>query len=97
MDFLKKVYHNALLIELRNKGFNVESNKSLKVFYKGNKVGDYYADLVVNDTVILELKATEYIVEEFEIQLINYLRATNCEVGLLLNFGRKPEFKRKIF
>jgi GxxExxY protein len=58
-------------------------------------VGEYYADIIVEDKVILELKAAEFVVEEFEIQLINYLRGTDCEVGLLLNFGKKPEFKKK--
>lgn len=95
--FLEKVYENALLIELRNKGFEVSPQKKIKVFYKGNEVGDYYADLIVENKVILELKAAEYVVEEFENQLLNYLRGTNCEIGLLLNFGKKPEFRRKIF
>lgn len=95
--FLEKVYQNALLIELKNKGLEVSPNKKIKVFYKGENVGDYYADLIVNDSVILELKAAEYIVEQFENQLINYLRGTDCEVGLLLNFGKKPEFRRKIY
>jgi GxxExxY protein len=95
--FLEKVYHNALYIELKNKGLNVVSQKQIDVFYKGLKVGEYYADLIIENKVILELKAAEYVVEEFEIQLINYLRGTDCEVGLLLNFGKKPEFKRKIF
>ncbi|RLD84184.1 MAG: GxxExxY protein, partial [Bacteroidetes bacterium] len=67
------------------------------VSHKGNYVGEYYADLVVDDFVILELKATERISEKFEFQLINYLRTTDKEVGLLFNFGVKPEFKRKIF
>jgi GxxExxY protein len=67
------------------------------VYYKGQEVGLYYADLVVNDTIILELKAAEVIIEEFEWQLINYLRGTDKEVGLLLNFGKKPEFRRKVF
>ncbi len=67
------------------------------MFYKGREVGTYYADLIVNDLVILELKAADYVVEEFEFQLIKYLRSTDKEVGLLLNFGKKPEFKRKIF
>lgn len=58
-------------------------------------MGEYYADIIVEDKVILELKAAEFVVEEFEIQLINYLRGTDCEVGLLLNFGKKPEFKKK--
>jgi GxxExxY protein len=62
-----------------------------------NEVGGYYVDFVINDLVILELKAAEVIVKEFEDQLINYLKSTNVEIGLLLNFGIKPEFKRKIF
>jgi GxxExxY protein len=87
--FLEKVYHNAFYIELKNKGLNVVSQKQIDVFYKGLKVGEYYADLIVENKVILELKAAEYVVEEFEIQLINYLRGTDCEVGLLLNFDKK--------
>jgi GxxExxY protein len=95
--FLEKVYHNALYLELKNKGLHVVGQKKIDVFYKGLKVGEYYADIIVEDKVILELKAAEFVVEEFEIQLINYLRGTDCEVGLLLNFGKKPEFKRKVF
>ena len=95
--FLEKVYQNSLYLELKSRGFEVEAQKQIKVYYKSKEVGIYYADLVVNDLVILELKATEYIVEEFEWQLLNYLRGTNKEVGLLLNFGKKPEFRRKIF
>ena len=95
--FLEKVYQNALLIELKNKGLEVTSNEKIKVYYKGENVGDYYADIIVNNTVILELKAAECIVEAFENQLLNYLRGTDCEVGLLLNFGKKPEFRRKVF
>lgn len=95
--FLEKVYHNALTIELKKKGLIVTSQEKINVYYKGNKVGEYYADIMVENKIILELKATDYIVEEFECQLLNYLRGTDCEVGLLLNFGKKPEFKRKIF
>lgn len=95
--FLEKVYQNSLLIELRNKGLNVIPQKKIKVFYKGYEVGDYFADLIVEDKVVLELKAVEYIVEEFENQLLNYLKGTDCEVGLLLNFGKKPEFRRRIY
>lgn len=95
--FLEKVYQNALLIELKNKGLEVSPNKKIKVYYKGDNVGDYYADIIVNDTVILELKAAEYIIDQFENQLLNYLKGTDCEVGLLLNFGKKPEFRRKIY
>ncbi|HUH74701.1 MAG TPA: GxxExxY protein [Chitinophagales bacterium] len=95
--FLEKVYQNSLYMELKNRGFNVEAQKQIKVYYKNTVVGEYYADLIVNNLIILELKATEVIVKEFEFQLLNYLRATDIEVGLLLNFGIKPEFRRKVF
>lgn len=95
--FLEKVYQNALLIELRKNGLEATPNKKIKVYYKGENVGDNYADIIVNDTIILELKAANYIVEEFENQLLNYLKGTDCEIGLLLNFGKKPEFRRKIY
>jgi GxxExxY protein len=95
--FLEKVYENALKIELRKLGLNAEQQKNIRVFYDGYEVGDYFADIIVNDVVIVELKAAESLCEEHESQLINYLKATKLEVGLLLNFGRKAEFKRKIF
>ncbi|TAF45069.1 MAG: GxxExxY protein [Runella slithyformis] len=95
--FLEKVYQNSMYLELKARGFYVEAQKQIKVNFKGVEVGEYYADLIINEKVILELKAAEYIVEQFEFQLINYLKATNIEVGLLLNFGKKPEFRRKIF
>ena len=95
--FLEKVYQNALYNELKNNGFDVESQKQIKVYYKNVEVGEYYADLIVNDKLILELKATEAITEAHEFQLLNYLKSTNIEVGLLLNFGKKPEFCRKVF
>ncbi|MBW6498391.1 MAG: GxxExxY protein [Bacteroidales bacterium] len=95
--FLEKVYQNALLIELRRMGFKCESEVPVKVFYEGFQVGDYRADIIVDDCIIIENKAAEALAEENEFQLINYLKATNIEVGLLLNFGKKPEFKRKVF
>ena len=95
--FLEKVYENAMFIELRNMGLFVEKQRRIKVFYEGNVVGDYCADLAVEDKVIVELKAAEALCEDHEFQLINYLKATEIEVGLLLNFGKKPEFRRKIF
>jgi GxxExxY protein len=95
--FLEKVYQNSLYLELKNKGYNVEAQKRISVYYKGTEVGEYFADLIVENTVILELKAADCIVKDFENQILNYLRATDCEVGLLLNFGKKPEFKRKIY
>ena len=94
--FLEKVYENALVIELKKIGLFVTQQASVKVFYDGIRVGDYFADIVVNDLVILELKAAEAMKNEHIAQLTNYLKATDKEVGLLLNFGRKPEFKRII-
>ena len=95
--FLEKVYENALFLELKKLGLRVEKQFPIKVFYGGEQVGVYYADLLVEQCIILELKAAESIVQENEYQLINYLKATEIEVGLLLNFGKKPQFKRKIF
>ncbi|MDT3695017.1 MAG: GxxExxY protein [Ignavibacterium sp.] len=95
--FLEKVYENALKIELRRANLKVDQQKNVKVFYNEFEVGDYFADLIVEDLVIVELKAAESLCEEHEAQLINYLKATNLEVGLLLNFGKKAEFKRKVF
>jgi GxxExxY protein len=95
--FLEKVYQNALFIELKSRGFKVDAQKQIKVNYKTYEVGEYYADLIVNNLVILELKAADFMANEFEAQLINYLRGTNIEVGLLLNFGKKPEFIRKVY
>ncbi len=95
--FLEKVYENAMAIELRKMGCRVWKQKSIKVHYDGEEVGDYYADLLVNDRVIVELKAAESLCKDHEAQLINYLKATQIEVGLLISFGKKAEFKRKIF
>ncbi|MDR1155452.1 MAG: GxxExxY protein [Bacteroidales bacterium] len=95
--FLENVYQNALYFELSNRGFKIEPQKAIDVYYKTQLVGKYRADLLVNDLVILELKAVDYLIKEHELQLINYLKATDKEVGLLLNFGMKPEIRRKIF
>ena len=95
--FLEKVYENALAIELRTMGFKVERRRQIKVYYGSAQVGDYYADLVVEDKVILELKATEMLNPAHDAQLGNYLKATDIEVGMLLNFGDKPEFRRRIY
>ncbi len=95
--FLEKVYENAMKIELTRMGLKVEQQKNIRVNYEGMEIGDYYADLLVNECVIIELKAAESLCEEHEAQLINYLKATSIEVGLLMNFGKKAEFKRKIF
>ncbi|MCI0512558.1 GxxExxY protein [candidate division KSB1 bacterium] len=95
--FLEKVYENSLAIELRKAGLKVEQQKNIKVYYETEEVGDYYADLLVEGLVIIELKAAKVLAGEHEAQLVNYLKATTIEVGLLFNFGKKPEFKRKIF
>ena len=95
--FLEKVYENAMIIELGNQNLKCEKQSPIEVFYSESKVGSYFADIVVEDVVILELKAAESLCEEHEFQLINYLKATEIEVGMLFNFGRRPEFKRKVF
>lgn len=95
--FLEKVYQNAMCLELKNRGLQVQAQQKISVFYKDIEVGEYFADLIVNDLVIIELKAAESLVSAHEAQLLNYLKSTKIEVGLLLNFGAKPQFKRKAF
>ena len=95
--FLEKVYENALALELRYAHCNVATQKPISVWYRGVVVGEYYADMIVDDCVIVEMKCSISISPAHEAQLVNYLKATGMEVGLLLNYGPKPEFKRKIF
>lgn len=95
--FLESVYENALVIALRTKGFQVEQQISVPVWFRGQRVGDFVADLLVENALILELKAVRTIDEAHKAQLLNYLRATEIEVGLLLNFGQSAEFKRLAF
>ena len=95
--FLERVYQNALYQELMRCGFKCEAQHKIKVYFKGHEVGEYFADLLVNGHIILELKAVDSICNEHELQLINYLKATEIEVGLLLNFGEKPQVRRKLF
>jgi len=95
--FLEKVYENAMMIELKREGILTVSQSPIKVFYDGEVIGEYYADILVDNKVIVEIKASKRLVEENEAQLLNYLKATDIEVGLLLNFGPKPEVKRKAF
>ena len=95
--FLEKVYENAMRIELNKMGIFVEQQKNIKVYYESEMIGDYFADLLIEKLVIVELKAAENICEEHEAQLLNYLKATDVEGGLLLNFGKMPEVRRKIF
>lgn len=96
--FLEKVYENALIKELTTRGIKAESQVQMTVNYKGEPVGDYYADIVVEGTVILELKSVEKLKGIHEAQLLNYLKATGCKVGLLVNFSYpKAEIKRFVF
>jgi GxxExxY protein len=95
--FLEKVYENAFALELESMGLRVGRQRPIRVHYLGREVGDYYADLIVEGLVIIELKCAEAMCEAHEAQLLNYLKATDVEVGLLLNFGPKPAFRRKIF
>lgn len=95
--FLEKVYENALITELRLKGLNAENQVPLKVFYKDNMVGEYFADIILEDKVIVELKAVERIRKVHQAQLLNYLKATGMKVGLLVNMRYpKAEIKRMV-
>ena len=95
--FLEKVYQNALVIELRKLGLEVIPEATIKVYYNGQAVGEYFADLLVAGVVIVEIKAVRTLAPEHEAQLLNYLKATPYEVGLLLNFGPKLQIKRKVY
>jgi len=95
--FLEKVYENSLLYELTKRGIKAQAQYPLSVHYDGVVVGEYFADLIVEDGLILEIKSVKSLLPEHEAQLLNYLKATEIEVGLLLNFGPKPEVKRKVF
>ena len=95
--FLEKVYENALIIELHELDLTVEQQRPIAVYYRDQLVGEYFADLIVNNCVIVELKTGESMSRAHEAQLINYLRATDIEVGLLLHFGQSAEYRRKIF
>jgi len=95
--FSEKVYENALVLELRKDGLHAQPQERITVYYDGEPVGEYAADIVVNEIVIVELKAVRQLLKEHEAQLLNYLKATAIEVGLLLNFGPRAEVKRKVF
>jgi GxxExxY protein len=94
--FLEKVYENALAMKLRQAGLTVQQQAPIHVHYEGAIIGQYEADILVNRCVILELKTAESIAPEYLAQLLNYLKATQVEVGLILNFGPAPQFKRLI-
>jgi len=95
--FLEKVYENAMAIALASLGLKVQQQAKIFVYFQKQIIGEYYADLLVEDVVIVELKAVSRLLSEHEAQLLNYLRATPYEVGLLLNFGPKPDFCRKVY
>lgn len=95
--FLERVYQNALYFALIDEGLKCEVEKPIKVYHNGRVVGDYKADLLLEDCVLLELKACEEINPAHETQLINYLKATDIEVGYILNFGKKPKDSRKVY
>jgi hypothetical protein len=95
--FLEKIYHKAMIIELVKAGLKVETEKPITVRYFEDIIGEFEADLIANEKIMLELKAKDALHEAHEAQLLNYLRATEIEIGLLLNFGKEPKFKRKFF
>jgi GxxExxY protein len=95
--FLEKVYENAMMIELERERIPAVSQYPIKVSYEGTIIGEYVADILVDNKVIVEIKAGRNLVEEHEAQVLNYLKATEIEVGILLNFGFKPEIRRKAF
>jgi len=95
--FLESVYHRSLVLALKAKGLKVSSRVTIPVWFRGERVGHFEADVLVEDCVLLELKAARWLDSSHRAQLMNYLRATEIEVGLLLNFGERPEFKRLIF
>jgi len=93
--FLEKVYENSMVIELKMNGLKVEQQFPIPVFYENIQVGDYYADLLVNDEIIVELKAVENLTKQHEVQVVNYLNGIGHEIGLLINFGSSVSVKRK--
>ncbi len=95
--FLEKVYERAMLIELRKMEMKCSNQLKIEVFYEGENVGDYFADINVEEKIIIELKSVDTLIEDHEQQLVNYLKATTYEVGLLLNFGPKPQVKKRVF
>ena len=94
--FLEKIYENALAIELKDAGLSAQQQYPIKVYYNEIVIGDYIADIVVEDRVIIELKAVNSLAKAHEVQLVNYLKATKIEVGLLINFGDTISVKRKV-
>jgi len=94
---LEKIYENAMMIEFKKENISAVSQSAIRVLYEGEIVGEYFADILISDKIIVEIKAAKNVAEEHEAQLLNYLKATDIEVGLLLNYGPKPNFTRKAF
>lgn len=94
--FLEKVYEKAFIVELNNRGIKVEAQKPLEIYYKGTNVGTYYADIVIEDKIIVELKAQKMVAHENFTQLLNYLRASGLRLGLLINFGGEKLFVKRL-
>jgi len=94
--FLEKVYHKSLFIELSKRGYSVEFEKPIKVRYDNQVVGEFFADLLVENKVVVEVKAADKYANVFEAQLLSYLKATRLEVGLIINFGPSVEVKRMV-
>jgi GxxExxY protein len=95
--FSEKIYQKAFGIALRQIGLKVDEQVPIKVYFRGQEIGEYFADMIVNDVILLELKVVAHIIEEHEAQLLNYLKSTEIEVGYVMNFGKSAEFKRKVF
>jgi len=95
--FLEKVYEKAMMIELQKEGIQAVSQRAIEVMYDGSCIGEYYADILVDSKVIIEIKASKQLAVQHEAQLLNYLKATSAEVGLLLNFGPRPGVRRRVF
>jgi GxxExxY protein len=95
--FLEKVYENALMIEFKKENVHAVSQFPIKVLYDDTIIGEYFVDVLVDKKVIIEIKAAKNLAPDHEAQLLNYLKATDIEVGLLLNFGPEPVIKRKVF
>lgn len=93
--FLEKVYENAMMIELRKQGIDARQQENIKVYYEGEIVGDYFADIIVENEIIVELKAVEKLSKIFEVEIVNYLNGIDKEIGLLINFGSSVIVKRK--
>ena len=95
--FLEKIYENAMMIEFRKANIHAVSQDPIKVLYENEIIGEYFADILVDGKVIIEIKAVKSLIQDHHAQVLNYLKATDIEIGLLLNFGAKPEISRKVF